>query len=515
MPDPAQTLQYDAPAAVLQYDAPAAAQPAKHDAPPAKHDQLDRLGSNFLSGLGVTTDDQAKNFFVHPLDTVLKSLEAQGELAKKARAAYDRGDYMEALRHGINYMLPFLGQQTDQAGTQLEEGDIAGGAGRTLAVGAGIYAGSKMTPSGSVATEGTGGSEATLGTPATNTASKVATLPIRYAARTVEAALEQKAVPLKPLLRIMTPADEAAAVTLKVPGRDLGLQTPKPAAVDPLNTPVYPGAPLPEHPGVFPGAPLPEHPGVFPGAPLPATPAAEQLNPSLVSESRTLPGQVSAERVFGPRPTPAAPIGARPGLQLPGQVEPQAAAAPTPEATPAAAPEPSAAAAPQAGNENLPVGDNGESILRQILTGQDNKNLMKIAKSRGINVTKEAQLKPSVADKSLVNKIIDDFSDDELDNVRNQYLETTRFRHLFPDIGAEAWKTLSLKTYFPDVKIPETVLRRTEAAVNPTVKTATPAAAKPAPATPAAVATPSLEDQLNEMLTKVKAGKKLSDLVAQ
>jgi hypothetical protein len=108
--------------------------------------------------------------------------------------------------------------------------------------------------------------------------------------------------------------------------------------------PVYPGAPLPEHPGVFPGAPLPEHPGVFPGAPLPATPAPEVLNPALTSEARTMPGAHSPEVV---RPVaapvkPAAPLPARSGLQLPGEVAAPAAAAPrntipaAPKVTPAA-----------------------------------------------------------------------------------------------------------------------------------------------------------------------------------
>src|SRR5208282_5517292 len=83
-----------------KYEAPAA--------PPAS--AASRLGSNFLSSLGVTNDEGAKNFFAHPLDTVIKSFEAQGELAKKARAAYDKGDYMGALQHGLNYLVPFVGQ---------------------------------------------------------------------------------------------------------------------------------------------------------------------------------------------------------------------------------------------------------------------------------------------------------------------------------------------------------------------------------------------------------------------
>lgn len=70
-----------------------------------------------------------------------------------------------------------------------------------------------------------------------------------------------------------------------------------------------PGAKLPQNPGArF----LRENQGVYPGAPEPtATP--EQLNPALVSPSRSLPGQISPEII---RP-PAQPIPARPGLALP------------------------------------------------------------------------------------------------------------------------------------------------------------------------------------------------------
>jgi len=134
----------------------------------------------------------------------------------------------------------------------------------------------------------------------------VSTAPVRLTARMAEAAANQKLVPVKPILKIMTPADEAGALHLKVPGRDLGLE-PKP---------VFPGANLPEHPGTFPGAPYPEHPGLFPGANLPETPAPEQLNPSLISKARTLPGQIGKE-VIRPKIEPAQPIPPRQGLALP------------------------------------------------------------------------------------------------------------------------------------------------------------------------------------------------------
>jgi hypothetical protein len=107
----------------------------------------------------------------------------------------------------------------------------------------------------------------------------------------------------------------------------------------------------------------------------------------------------------------------------------------------------------------------GESALNQILTAQDNANLLKIAKSRGINVTKEALLKPGTADKLLVKKIIDDFSPEELQDISAQYLENTRFKHNFGDIGPEAWQTLSLQSYFPEMKIPAAQLKRMQEAI--------------------------------------------------
>lgn len=60
----------------------------------------------------------------------------------------------------------------------------------------------------------------------------IATAPIRYAARATESALNQKLLPVRPLLRINTPADAAEAIQVKVPGRDLGI--PKPSQAEGL-----------------------------------------------------------------------------------------------------------------------------------------------------------------------------------------------------------------------------------------------------------------------------------------
>jgi hypothetical protein len=78
----------------------------------------------------------------------------------------------------------------------------------------------------------------------------IATAPIRLGARATEAAANQKLVPLRPLLNIMTPADEAEAAQFKVPGRDVGL----PPKVEPVfsKTRLGPDEAPPGPPPVFP-----------------------------------------------------------------------------------------------------------------------------------------------------------------------------------------------------------------------------------------------------------------------
>lgn len=216
--------------------------------------------------------------------------------------------------------------------------------------------------------------------------------------------------------------------------------------------------------GTYPGARFPENPppellqanALAQGARSVSDPAAGLGNipnkytpppapdAALTSPSRSLPGQIGKEVI---RP-PASPIPPRQGLLLSGDVQ---APAPTPEAAPSE---------PTPAGSGIPRTFQGESALRQVLTGQDNKALIQIAKSRGLDVTKEAQLKPGVGDKLLVNKIINDFSPEELQEVRDQYIENSRFRHSFGEIGDEAWRTLNLKTYFPDMKIAATRLGR-------------------------------------------------------
>lgn len=266
-----------------------------------------------ISSVGSLAKDLATNpdWVSGPNSTLKKFIDdPMHQEAAHAVAAFDKGNYTEAFGHAVASGLPLIGPAAAAVGDQAGTGDVGGAVGKTAGAVAGAAA-LNLTAKGMRA-----GAGAAIDA-AAESPKAVVTAPVRLAARGAETAINQKLVPLRPLANIMSPADEAEATQFKVPGRDFGLSKP---AVDA-------------------GAPLPENPGTFPGAPEP-TGAPEQINPSLVSPARSLPGQIGAEQIYGPRPTPAQPIPARAGLQLTGEIAPEeaAAAAPPPAATPKTSP---------------------------------------------------------------------------------------------------------------------------------------------------------------------------------
>lgn len=101
----------------------------------------------------------------------------------------------------------------------------------------------------------------------------------------------------------------------------------------------------------------------------------------------------------------------------------------------------------------------GEAALTQTLTALGRDNLLKIAKSRGLNVTQESQLVASSADPKLIRKIADSMSPDELDEISARYMQAKRFGHKFdtenlsPEDASKVWQTIHMQDYFPDVKV--------------------------------------------------------------
>lgn len=213
------------------------------------------------------------------------------------------------------------------------------------------------------------------------------------------------------------------------------------------------------------------------------------------------PGELQRLQARGTRPTSpnVLPTQNR-GLALPSGEQP--APAPAPEIKPQEATGPT-----EVPGSSVPRTLNGESVLNQALTGLDNKTLLKVARSRGIDVAKEAQLKPGKADQMLIRKIIDDFTPDELDNVRATGLEATRFRgaHDFatPAAAKEAWHIKVLQTYFPDVNIPQAAMNRVSSARVAPVAAPAPVVAKPS----IAVEEMPLHELLQKSLDAIKASK--------
>jgi hypothetical protein len=342
------------------------------DAPQASAFQ--RLGESALSGAGVVSNEQGKNFFLHPVDTLKAMAKLQGELGERAGKELANKDYVRGLTHGVEWLIPGLGPTLAHSGDQLESGDTAGGVGTTLGAAATLLAGAKAP---AIAEGAANIADAIPG-------KAIVTAPVRAAVRATEAVANSK---LKPFAKLMTPADEAAGSPVKLPGRDFGL--PAPAAA--------PGRPAPVNAAV----------------PPPATTVPQVAQPEVAS-------------------SPAA-----------------------------------ATATPAASDATIPRTLSGDAALREVLTTQPNKILLQIARSRGVDVTPEAQLKPTNAvNNRVINKIITDFSDDELDDVRSTHLEVERMgRHDFGDVGKEASQTLNLQTYFPDLKIPLAQLLRLRKAI--------------------------------------------------
>lgn len=76
----------------------------------------------------------------HPIDTINAIGGAHLAVEKKAEDAFKKGNYTEGVRHVINYLIPVIGPNMDQAGDKLQGGDIAGGLGQTAGLGVSLVA---------------------------------------------------------------------------------------------------------------------------------------------------------------------------------------------------------------------------------------------------------------------------------------------------------------------------------------------------------------------------------------
>ena len=450
------------------------------------------VGNPSLEELG----QGAKFVARHPIDSTRMLLESTGEAqrglwnrAKKEWQYPGIGGKADAAAHALESAVPFLGPSVARIGDQFASGDVAGGAGGV----AGLTGAALLSPEArETATTPVRAAGRVLASPS---GSRVASAAGGYAAG------ETIGHPWLGMVigeRMLRPLAEDLGGRLGRAGVGKGprplfdLSTGRPSAMvlDRLSL-SDPNAPGPI--SVEPSKPAPYRVKGGPRDVIRPTRFLRDVNP--------IEGEYMPAEPPGAQATPYAPAEAVEPRALPpaggtsvprdlpyrrvGGMEAEDLNTPNPRvlargggirtrpigALPQHAGENADLAIGQTAGEHVPVQNaphtlSGEGALRQILTGQDNQALLKIAKSRGVNVTKEAQLKPGVADNQIIGKIIDSFSPDELDEVGAKYLENTRMgRSHLGDIGPEAWKTKSLQTYFPDLKLSKARLARTEKAV--------------------------------------------------
>lgn len=70
-----------------------------------------------------------------PIETMRAMGKRNEEMALAAKKSYDEGDYPSAIRHAINYLIP-MGSGVEQQSDKFAKGDIAGGVGGSLGMGA-------------------------------------------------------------------------------------------------------------------------------------------------------------------------------------------------------------------------------------------------------------------------------------------------------------------------------------------------------------------------------------------
>lgn len=139
-------------------------------------------------------------------------------------------------------------------------------------------------------------------------------------------------------------------------------------------------------------------------------------------------------------------------------------------ATLAALQEPAPTESPANGPSTIPRTTSGEGVINQALTALDKPTLLRIARSRGINTTQEANLVASKAEASLVKKISADMSPDEIDEARELGLELSRNKpvqglEVSRQAGQGAWHYKVVKQFFPDVELPKAMAARAQATI--------------------------------------------------
>lgn len=83
----------------------------------------------------VSINHAIQSAFWHPIDTARGVVAAQDVPRQKAMQAFERGDYLEGVRHAFDWLIPFMGPRIDQGTDWIQQGEYAKGAGALTDVG--------------------------------------------------------------------------------------------------------------------------------------------------------------------------------------------------------------------------------------------------------------------------------------------------------------------------------------------------------------------------------------------
>lgn len=79
-----------------------------------------------------------------PLQAVKNIGAAQGAVFDQAKASFDKGDYVTAGRHFVNFLLPLIGPVLDQSSNEFQKGQYAAGAGDAVGLALSMFAGKPL-----------------------------------------------------------------------------------------------------------------------------------------------------------------------------------------------------------------------------------------------------------------------------------------------------------------------------------------------------------------------------------
>lgn len=108
------------------------------------------MGGGALGDTNAEVKQRLKEIALHPIDESLSFgkgiMDAQGELAHKAKEAWKNGDHVGAAAYALYYLMPGIGPSLAKAGEQMASGDVPGGIGTTLGTAAPLVMADAVQP---------------------------------------------------------------------------------------------------------------------------------------------------------------------------------------------------------------------------------------------------------------------------------------------------------------------------------------------------------------------------------